>query len=136
MWQSNTSTLPSRRYQKSAVGKAILAPVGSIGPTGVWSAPRKVPWIVSWMQNHVAAHGDLLQRPVNVGKEVGQIDDQTAQLRTLKALLGDHIADAVEHTVRCEQIPEPLRVQGITLAVVAALPIPADHRRLMRVHRR
>src|ERR1700731_1412587 len=45
--------------------------------------------------DHVAAHGDLLQRPVNIGKEVGQIDDQTAQLRTLKALLGDHIADAV-----------------------------------------
>jgi hypothetical protein len=37
--------------------------------------------------------------PVNVGKEVGQVDDQTAQLRTLKALLGDHIANAVEHTV-------------------------------------
>ena len=51
----------------------------------------------------------------------GQIDDQTAQLRTLKALLGDHIADAVEHTVRCEQIPKPLGVQGITLAIVVRL---------------
>jgi hypothetical protein len=50
MWQSNTSTLPSRRYQKSAVGKAIVAPVGWIGPAGVWIGPRKVPWIVSSMQ--------------------------------------------------------------------------------------
>jgi hypothetical protein len=42
-------------------------------------------------------------------------------LRTLKALLGDHIADAVEHAVRCEQILEPLGVQGITLAIMVRL---------------
>src|SRR5579872_7200879 len=49
MWQSNTSTLPWRRYQKSAVGKSILAPVGLITPAGVWNGPRKVPWIESSM---------------------------------------------------------------------------------------
>jgi hypothetical protein len=35
--------------------------------------------------------------------------------------LGDHIADAVEHAVRCEQIHEPLGVQGSTLAIVVGL---------------
>src|SRR6266705_399200 len=74
MWQSNTSTLPSRRYQKS-----------------------------------------------DVGKELGQKDDQTAQLRTPQARLALHTADAVEHTVLCEQIPEPLGVQGSTLPVVVRL---------------
>jgi hypothetical protein len=59
--------------------------------------------------DHVAAHSDLLQRPVNVGKEVGQIDDQTAQLRALKALLGDHIADAVELTQRADRRVEHRR---------------------------
>src|SRR5450631_4617380 len=68
--------------------------------------------------DHVAAHGDLLQLPVNVGKELAQKDDQTAQLRTPQTILAIHTAAAVEHTVRCEQIPEPLGVQGITLAIV------------------
>src|SRR5947209_6181018 len=68
--------------------------------------------------DHVAAHGDLLQLPVNVGKELAQKDDQTAQLRAPQARLALHTADAVEHTVRCEQIPESLRLQGITLALV------------------
>jgi len=36
-------------------------------------------------------------------------------------LLGDHIADAVEHTVGCEQFHEPLGVQGVTLAIVVGL---------------
>src|SRR6266540_4677237 len=63
----------------------------------------------------VAVHGDLLQFPVNVGKELGQKGDQTAQLRTTQARLALHTADAVEYTVLCEQIPEPLGVQGITL---------------------
>src|ERR1700722_2940305 len=71
--------------------------------------------------DHVAAHGDLLQLPVNVGKELAQKDDQTAQLRTPQAILAVHTADAVEHTVRCEQIPKPLGVQGITLAIVVRL---------------
>src|SRR6266496_676212 len=66
----------------------------------------------------VAVHGDLLQFPVNVGKELGQKGDQTAQLRTTQARLALHTADAVEYTVLCEQIPEPLGVQGITLPIV------------------
>src|SRR6185312_5155680 len=49
--------------------------------------------------DHVAAHGDLLQLPVNVGKELSQKDDQTAQLRTPQAVLPIHAADAVEHAV-------------------------------------
>src|ERR1039457_1208788 len=71
--------------------------------------------------DHVAAHGDLLQLPVNVGKELAQKDDQTAQLRTPQTILAIHTADAVEHTVRCEQIHEPVGVQGITLAIVVRL---------------
>jgi hypothetical protein len=43
MWQSNTSTLPLRRYQKSAVGMSSLVPVGWITPAGVSNGPRKVP---------------------------------------------------------------------------------------------
>src|SRR6266498_2206587 len=66
----------------------------------------------------VAVHGDLLQFPVNVGKELAQKEDQTAQLLTPQARLALHTADAVEYTVLCEQIPEPLGVQGITLPVV------------------
>src|SRR6266550_1635772 len=68
--------------------------------------------------DHVAAHCDLLQLPVNVRKELAQKDDQAAQLRTPQARLALYTADAVEHTVRCEQIPESLGVQGITLAIV------------------
>src|SRR5690242_6380877 len=113
MWQSNTSILPLRRYQKSAVGKSILAPVG-----GRLERPEEGALDRQLDADHVAAHGDLLQLPVNVGKELGQEDDQTAQLRTPQARLALDTADAVEHAVRCEQVPEPLGVQGITLAIV------------------
>src|SRR6266498_2097691 len=111
MWQSNTSTLPLRRYQKSAVGMSSLAPVGWITPAGVSNGPRKVPLIDSSMLT-------TSPFPVIVGKELGQKGDQTAQLRTTQARLALHTADAVEYTVLCEQIPEPLGVQGITLPVV------------------
>src|SRR5712672_2802500 len=39
--------------------------------------------------DHVAVHGDLLQLPVNVGKELAQKDEQTAQLRTSQTILPD-----------------------------------------------
>src|SRR5713101_2772638 len=61
--------------------------------------------------DHVAAHGDLLQLPVNVGKELGQKGDHIANLRAPQAVLAVHAADAVEHAVRREQVPEPLGVQ-------------------------
>ena len=43
MWQLNSWILPSRTYQKSAVGMSSLAPVGWITPAGVSNGPRKVP---------------------------------------------------------------------------------------------
>ena len=52
---------------------------------------------------------------MNVGKELAQKEDQTAQLLTPQARLALHTADAVEHTVLSEQIHEPLGVQDITL---------------------
>jgi hypothetical protein len=45
IWQLNSWILPSRTYQKSAVGMSSLAPVGWITPAGVSNGPRKVPWI-------------------------------------------------------------------------------------------
>src|ERR1700745_581842 len=111
MWQSNTSILPLRRYQKSAVGKSILAPVGR-------DRPAKTALDRQLDADHVAAHGDLLQLPVNVGKELGQEGDQIAQLRAPQARLPLFISNAVEHAVLCEQVPEPLGVQRITLAIV------------------
>src|SRR6266511_5517040 len=76
--------------------------------------------------DHVAAHGDLLQLPVNVGKELAQKDDQTAQLRTPQARLALHTADAVEHTVLSEQIDEPLGVQDITLPRVVRAQVDRE----------
>ncbi len=42
IWQLNSWILPSRTYQKSAVGMSSLAPVGWITPAGVSNGPRKV----------------------------------------------------------------------------------------------
>src|SRR6266581_3464945 len=93
MWQSNTSTLPSRRYQKRRRGlhragdpghlpRAVPGPRRLDRAGGRLERPEEGALDRQLDADHVAAHGDLLQLPVNVGKELGQKDDQTAQLRT------------------------------------------------------
>src|SRR5258708_29273640 len=43
IWQLNSWILPSRTYQKAAVGMSSLAPAGWITPAGGSDRPRKVP---------------------------------------------------------------------------------------------
>src|SRR6266568_3426690 len=110
MCQLNSWVLPSRTYQKSAVGMSSLAPVGWNTTVGVSNGPRKVPRI----------NGSIAttQLPVNVGKQLAHPDDHIAESLTTVGLLARHTADAVEHTVLGEQIDEPLGVQDITLRQV------------------
>jgi len=97
MWQSKHLDLwPRRRYQKvGRSGSRSLPPVGWIGADGRLERPEEgCPGSTARWQDHVAAHGDLLQLPVNVRKELAQgKDDQTAQLRTPQAVLAVHTAD-------------------------------------------
>ena len=132
MWQLNSWILPSRTYQKSAVGMSSLAPVGWITPAGVSNGPRKVPPDRQLDRDDVPEHVDPVQLPVNVGKQLAHVDDHIAQSLTPVALRAGHTAEAGEHTVLGEQVDETLDVEDITLCQVVGA---ADERFGVGCHR-
>ena len=124
-WQLNSRILPSRTYQKSAVGMSTLAPVGSITPAGVSNGPREGAPDRQLDGDDVAEHVDPVQLPVNVGQQLAHPDDHVAEVLTPVGLLAGHTADAGEHAVLGEQIDESPHVQDIALGIV----VGAAHKR-------
>src|SRR6266576_3614352 len=118
IWQLNSWILPSRTYQKSAVGMSGLSPRRLDHAGGRLERPEEGAPDRQLDRDDVPEHVDPVQLPVNVGKQLAHPDDHIAQVLTPVALLARHTADAVEHTVLSEQIDEPLHVHDVALGRV------------------